>query len=163
MGIEPTEPFSRKDPTGFEDQAEHQLGCTPMWGWAASAAARVSSSPHSPESTVSIMEQRHRRPPLHRSPHVSMGQRAKAARRRPAHRPVRPDERARPCSRGASPLRPTALLAIATAAAADCYLICGAARSRASLLKVGTCACFAAAKRSSSTRMAALSCAATSR
>ena len=26
MGIEPTEPLSRKDPTGFEDQAEHQLG-----------------------------------------------------------------------------------------------------------------------------------------
>jgi hypothetical protein len=36
MGIEPTEPFSRKDPTGFEDQAEHQLGCTPVWGGAAS-------------------------------------------------------------------------------------------------------------------------------
>ncbi len=38
MGIEPTEPFSRKDPTGFEDQAEHQLGCTPVWGCGASAA-----------------------------------------------------------------------------------------------------------------------------
>lgn len=29
MGIEPTGPHSRRNPTGFEDQAEHQLGCTP--------------------------------------------------------------------------------------------------------------------------------------
>ncbi len=28
MGIEPTDPCSHSGPTGFEDQAHHQTGCT---------------------------------------------------------------------------------------------------------------------------------------